>query len=286
MKKIVILFFIFSITGFSQQKQSKQIDFYSPHNIKKFADYLFCQHDYLRAVFEYQKYLNSVPSDTVKFKVGIAYSRMGYYSKAENQFLTLRNSNSFKALARAEYYKSLFQQNNFEELQSNLKYKIQTNEASNSLNKLYYLSYLFMHQKLPGESDFAKPFYGKEKIQVKNFYEWKKNPPYKSPVVSAILSAIIPGLGKVYVKEYSDGIMAFLATSVLGYIAYADFNAGHKFRGWLFTGLTAGFYAGNIYGSAAAAQIYNAKIKFDFTKSVKSFLEYNNWFTPILDFCK
>ena len=64
-----------------------------------------------------------------------------------------------------------------------------------------------------------------------------------------------------------------LLTGLFGYIAYTDFKADHKVRGWIFSGVAAFFYAGNIYGSAASAQIYNAKIKFDFESEVQNFLE-------------
>lgn len=37
----------------------------------------------------------------------------------------------------------------------------------------------------------------------------------------------------------------------------------------------AGFYAGNVYGSIASAQIFNAKINFDFINDVYSLLKKN-----------
>ena len=45
--------------------QEKQIDFNSEKNIKKFADYLFCDKDYLRAAEEYQK-LNGYEGNDVQ----------------------------------------------------------------------------------------------------------------------------------------------------------------------------------------------------------------------------
>ena len=99
------------------------------------------------------------------------------------------------------------------------------------------------------------------------------------------MSAVIPGLGKIYTEQYGDGVMAFLSTTVLGYIAYTDFKAGHQTRGWIFTAATAGFYAGSIYGAAASAQIYNARISFDFRNGVKLLLENNNYYAPRINYC-
>nr|MCU0345197.1 hypothetical protein [Ignavibacterium sp.] len=48
---------------------SQHIDFNSPQNIKLFADYLFCDKDYLRAIDEYEKYISLVEDDSIQFKI-------------------------------------------------------------------------------------------------------------------------------------------------------------------------------------------------------------------------
>jgi hypothetical protein len=50
--------------------------------------------------------------------------------------------------------------------------------------------------------------------------------------------------------------------------------------------LGAFFYAGNVYGSVAAAQIYNAKIAFEFEDGLNLYLEQNNYFMPEYNFCE
>ena len=77
-----------------------------------------------------------------------------------------------------------------------------------------------------------------------------------------------------------------LATGLLAFLAYDNFRADHEARAWIFTGLGAFFYAGNIYGSIASAQIFNAKIDFDFNEGLRLFLEKENYFLPQYDFCK
>ena len=66
----------------------------------------------------------------------------------------------------------------------------------------------------------------------------------------------------------------------------SDFKADHKFRDWLFAGLTAFFYGGNIYGSATSAQIYNAHVNFQLNSDMKLFLEDKDYFVPDYEFCK
>jgi TM2 domain-containing membrane protein YozV len=133
---------------------------------------------------------------------------------------------------------------------------------------------------------FISPFDEDEQNSVSAFYDYKVEPPYKDPTLAGILSAIFPGSGKMYVGEWGDGITALLATSLLAFLAYDNFRADHTARAWIFTGLGAFFYAGNIYGSAASAQIFNARIEFEFNDGLRLFLEQKKYFLPQYDFCK
>ena len=279
--------FLASFSVFPQENNSSNKDLFSSGNIKLFADYLFCQHDYLRAVNEYENYLSKTYNDTVAFKIPLALSRMGYYKKSADKFNLIKSNSGFKDLAKLEYYKSCFQDSNFGIIQNDfLSSKINSDyKFYKNYKKLYYFSYLFNSKTLPAKNDFLSSFSFEDKNKIENFYDWKENPPEKSELIAGLLSTIIPGLGKVYTKNYSDGIVAFIVTGVFSYLAYDNFRADHKFRAWLFTGIGAGFYAGNIYGSIASVQIYNAKIHFDFKNLLESFLSKKNYYTPKIDFC-
>ncbi|MHB1687732.1 MAG: tol-pal system YbgF family protein [Ignavibacteriaceae bacterium] len=289
MKKIILLIIFFGSINFVQTAgQQKGINLFSPPNIKKFADYLFCTHDYLRAALEYQKYISISYNDTVSFKVAVAYSKIGNYSRAAELFQSFNQNSILFPNAQLELYKALFQDQDYVELRNDF-IRADSSEQFKfypQAEKLYYFSYLFTGGDLPIKTKFLNQFDGSDFQSVKNFYEWKEDSPYKNSLAAGILSAIIPGAGKFYVKEYSDGIFAFLATAGLGYLSYTDFKAGHNFRGWVFGGLAAGFYAGNIYGSVAAVQIYNVKIQYDFENTLKLFLNAKNYFTPEINFCR
>jgi tetratricopeptide (TPR) repeat protein len=283
---MICLVFLFFSQAFPQKDSSGYFNINSPSNIKKFADYLFCTDDYLRAALEYEKYLSSYYNDTVEFKIGLSYSKIGNYSTAVEWFNKINNNSRFFADAGNEYFKSLLQSGNY--------YNFRKNYSKNNLNKnkiingekLFYFSYFFTDDKLPPEVDFLKPFNSKEENAIKEFYERKMDPPYKSITAAVIMSALIPGSGKIYTGQVGDGIIAAISTCLCGYLAYDNFKAKHDFRGWIFSGLTAFFYAGNIYGSAASAQIYNAGIRFDFQNDVKLYLNRQNYFIPDYDFCK
>jgi len=265
----------------------QQIDFQSPQKIKQFADFLFCDKDYLRAIDEYGKYLKTNDDDTIQFNIALGYSLLNDHTNALHKFSLIVNSSPFYEQSRMEELKSLFLQNADslfylsanELLNSNSPYSINAHRLNNT-------SLLLIENVLPEKGKFLIPFETDEKSILSNFYDSKKNPPYKSEVLAGILSSIIPGSGKIYSENYGDGITAFLLTGLFSYLAYTNFENNHPTRAWIFTALGAGFYAGNIYGSVASAQIFNAKINFEFDEGVKLFLEEKNYFTPVYDFCK
>ena len=272
MNKLLLFILLFFSCSFPQS-----LNINSPKNFKLFADHLFCEKDYLRAADEYERYLTTNSDDTVKFKIALAYQGMDKLIIAENKLADLFHS-SLSDAAHLEFYKTLFLEGKYDELQKKYSEEIKLD----GIEKLYLLSYFFSDRNLPDRNTFIFKFHSNE---VENFYDRKIDPPFKSSVTAGILSALIPGLGKVYTGEIGDGITAFLATGILSYLSYTNFNHHHDFRGWLFGGLGALFYAGNIYGSAASAKVYNAKLSFDFESDVKIFLEKNNYYTPDYNFC-
>jgi TM2 domain-containing membrane protein YozV len=277
MKKIHLLFLFLILLQNLLFPQDANI--FSTGNRRLFADYLYCQKDYLRAVNEYQDITGLAANDTIRFKIGLAYLKMGKYDSASVHFSNVGDNSYFINDAKTEYYKSQFLLGNYDAL-----YRSTDNYLH--VKQLNTFAFLFDQKDLPSEDILLSPFEGNNKNMVSDFYERKLNPPYKSELTSVILSTIIPGAGKIYTKEYSDGIIAFLVTGLMGYISYTDFKADHKFRGWLFAGLTAFFYGGNIYGSAASTQIYNAQVNFKLNSDMKLFLEDKDYFVPDYEFCK
>jgi TM2 domain-containing membrane protein YozV len=284
-----ILFTIVFLLPISVFSQSSSFDFHSPENIKKYADYLFCEGDYLRAVEEYESIHDIIKNDTIDFKIMICYSEIGLYQKSNYNFNLSYNS---KLYVKAEnlYLKNRFREAPFgfyiiSELGA-YPFRDSNSENINYFEKLTSISYLFTDVRKVTKEKILNPFDKIEKEKISSFYDWKINPPYKSPALAGVLSAIIPGSGKMYVGEWGDGITAFLVSGLLAFLAYDNFKADHTTRAWIFTGLGAFFYAGNIYGSIASAQIFNARIDFEFNDGLKLFLEKKNYFLPEYDFCK
>jgi TM2 domain-containing membrane protein YozV len=79
----------------------------------------------------------------------------------------------------------------------------------------------------------------------------------KSPLLAGALSAVVPGLGRVYIGRWPDGLLSFLLVGTTGALAAQGFydEGRGSVRGWILTGVAALLYAGNIYGSAVGAVV-------------------------------
>lgn len=88
----------------------------------------------------------------------------------------------------------------------------------------------------------------------------------KSPLLAGTLSAIVPGLGKIYAGKVGEGISALLTTAILGVITIENYNkGGAKSAGTIVSGsLFTAAYAANIYGSVYSVKAY----KDDFDKTI------------------
>lgn len=286
MKILAVLIYYLFYASFLFAQYST-FDFNSNKNIKKFADYLFCDKDYLRAANEYERLIAHNDNDTIIFKTGLAYLFISDYRSSIDYFSKITFSSSFYNGSNLEQMKARYLMDDFVGMRAFYKNNFFDEENSHGSGaKLFNFSYLATDDELPQKEKFLLPFDQSDQEKLSSFYDWKKDPPYKSPFLAGVLSAIIPGSGKIYTNDISDGIFAFLVTGVFTFLAYDNFRADHDTRAWIFTGLATLFYSGNVYGSVAAAQIYNAKITFDFNDGLNVFLQNKNYFVSEYDFCK
>ncbi len=271
-----------------------------PQNIYEFAKHLYCEGDYLRASLESLRLKEIAPprdsyfvagsnfpfEDSVNFILGKSYQNLSDYENSTNYFSKFLNSNSpLKEVAAKEYIKTKFLQGDELYLDKNFL----TDEGYHLLP--FYYAYKLLSElksfncvdpieKLKKVEDPSAQLFIAENCAKLNSLE------YKSPLTAGIFSAIIPGSGKIYTHNYSDGIISFILTTLFGYLAYDNFKAEHNFRGGLFAAVGSFFYAGNIYGSAISAKIFNKDMKEKFISGLFDGLRKNNYFIDEVNFCK
>ena len=111
-----------------------------------------------------------------------------------------------------------------------------------------------------GYSDFALV---EAEQKLDEIYDYRYVRPAKSPVLAAVASAVVPGLGKVYAGRIGEGIESFLITGVSGAVA-ANYWIKDGPRDWktiAASAVCAILYIGNIYGSYVSVSIYNNNVK-------------------------
>lgn len=106
----------------------------------------------------------------------------------------------------------------------------------------------------------------------------------RSPWVAGLLSAGIPGLGKIYAGKPKQGIAAFLPVLTLGLLTWEGYHkdgpTSLRFLG--FGALFTVFYVGNIWGSTLAVKVrrdefnrgYDNKILFDMHIPLRNLLNH------------
>ena len=82
---------VFTTTLLSCLAAEEPIDYYTPENVRKFADFLYEQGDYLRAAGEYQRYLFYQPreSEEMRYKIALCYRFAGQTEQAIQNFQIL-----------------------------------------------------------------------------------------------------------------------------------------------------------------------------------------------------
>jgi len=101
--------------------------------------------------------------------------------------------------------------------------------------------------------------FGKEKENFKKYYAEIRAHKKKSVWAGGVLSAALPGAGKVYAGKTGEGIASFLIVAASGATAYENYKkSGFKnAKTILFGSLFAVLYIGNIYGSVFTVKLAN-----------------------------
>ena len=249
------------------------LEYFSPPNILRFADYLYAGGDYLRAAGEYRRYLFSVGReenyDEIYYRMIRAFYMGGDYRRCRELLGAFeRKYPSSARLPDLPLYESVidFKQNEYE---LSLTRAVETEEGNRALrDRLMTANYIMLRdyseaEKIacatgtPGyDADWCRRL---ENIDTLSF---------KSKFLSGTLSALVPGLGKVYSKRTADGIYSLILVGLSAWQAYDGFeeDGTSSVKGWLLGSIGTVFYLGNIYGSVIAAELYNYRVEDEFVR--------------------
>jgi tetratricopeptide (TPR) repeat protein len=247
-------------------------DYYNPEAVKSFADWLFMQKDYRRAAGEYLRFYfmsGESPDDTGLFRLGRCYALAGEYEKAIAMYQRLIEDFPESILIQESQYEIAliyFRLTMYRESLTILRSQLITCDLN--CPRLFILSginYLYLREWHDACTIFHHPefnvsiIYSPDIVKLIELSERADNCKKKNPLYAGILSALIPGLGKMYAEKPGDGFFSFITIGIFGGMAaYSFYEDGpSSVKAWIYASIGGVFYLGNIYGSVIAAAHYN-----------------------------
>ncbi len=257
-------------------EDSIQVDYYSPENIRRFADILYEQKDFIRAGWEYDRLrvlaTDTVQSDSAMFKAGLAYMKGRDYESSEQRFQALITEDKKTPLitdsryyyARVGYFQGKFLQvSDFLEEQD---YKKNRQLVLNGSLDILTITYARMNLWEKAKNVSCENHYGLPPERGAALCSLVVNGidlPKKSKFKACLLSAVVPGTGKLYARRGMDALFAFILVGTTTWQSYEGFDrdGSSSVQGWIYGVLAGGLYLGNIYGAAVSVDIFNRKQK-------------------------
>lgn len=236
----------------------------------RFAEHLYAERDYYRAIGEYKRFLFETPESSlagwVRLRIGQSYLAGERFSAAQSQFLQLSRQatdDRLRVLAGVSLARSFYRDGRL----------LQTLAVLDGLEKeladpqlrgaAWYLSgcaNLRLGDLIQAESAFARIWAGHALAERAGLLLARLGEgfelPSKNPVVAGLLS-IVPGLGHFYLEEYATGITALAWNGLFAVATYEAFRHRQWGVGALLAALELLWYSGAIYGAVSGAERYN-----------------------------
>lgn len=250
--------FVLVFIGLTQADAQNLFD---KEHSSQFAGYLLQSKQYDLASQELERVLFLDPS-SLSVRKSLVFS----YRMAGNFELGLRRLSDWypnlnpDSLLAEEWIKLLLLDHSFESAESFLR----GSQGLAPSKRAYYqlANYLLADQWDPINKILETEDPSTSPPEFAEFYQRKKALNQKSPGLALGLSAVVPGLGKVYAKDWKDGLVSLLFVATNAWQAYRGFNKDgiKSVYGWIFGTMAVGFYGSNLYGSWKSAQDYNLRL--------------------------
>lgn len=274
--KILIIIFLFSPVQVSFLFSQNLFD---SLNTLKYADYLHSSGAYAEAIEEYERYVFLFnASDNEHLKLVRSYRLSGDPGKAYTRMLRIWDTPSLASQrVSLEYYGLKV----ITDRKENFLDDIALNDRLSEQDRAFLAStYLLLDLQFDQAREILKETDRTSMValdELLNITEEVSDFKFKSPVVSGLLSAVMPGAGKFYTGSAGDGLIAMAMVGSMAWQSYRGFdkNGIESVYGWIFASVGAGFYIGNIWGSVKAANKYNYQQKDRIQIRVKTIFNHN-----------
>ena len=275
MRKLALIFcFLLQFFGTKAQSLQKDVSYYNDFNfiIHLAKNKLFNEAEKERDLLFADINLNTLYLDSVNYFIGLEYYNEKKYEEAKRSFLKVSDGVFFYYKARflaglidtenSKIDSALYNYNSIEE---------SSNPDLNDLKQFEIVGLYLLQKKYKTFDSLALNCSFKNKVLTEELENLKKcanidrNIKRKSMFVAGCLSAVVPGLGKVYAGNNGQALATFLTCGLFGAIATENMiRQGVKNPQTIFfSGMFGLFYIGNIWGSAVSVQLVKTEKQFE-----------------------
>jgi tetratricopeptide (TPR) repeat protein len=234
-------------------------------NTAKYADFLFLSANYQEAIEEYERLVFTYQAGhDIKLRLVKSYRLAGKPGLAADRLKSLWvNPEIVSQHVSRELFALKVINNDMYELDSSIEgnallspeEKVFFRSSSALFQEDYVKAHAILNQPVPLSSNALAAF--------RNITNDALSQTYKSPLLSGVMSAAIPGSGKMYAGNWEDGLLSLSIVGVSAWQAYRGFekHGTNSIYGWIYSAISGAFYIGNIYGSVKETNRYNQQKK-------------------------
>ncbi len=249
----------------------------------RFASYLIDKEQYDEALFVINKYdkelINNSFSDTASYLKGVIFYRQMDLENSSKNLLDISQESDYYVFSRFLASYELAHMHDFDKSISILKAIELEDSLLNELKYFQLASVALINNDSQGYKTYREVLSGnffqldKEKVRLEELQGRVTAFKKKSPVIAGLMSAIIPGSGKMYGGKIGEGVTSLLGLTILGAMTYENYKklGLSNYKTITFGSIFSVFYIGNIYGSVYSIKVYRD----EFNKSVHNAVLFN-----------
>jgi len=255
----------------------------SAGNVFGFAEFLYDEGDYFRAIGEYKRFIFLHPTAVQTEKAAFRIVESYFHAKRWPEAIVAAQQFLAKYPASPLYFQMLYLKGRLEKLDN------KHDEALNTFNAL-------VKARVPQYSD--KAVYQKALIHLERL-DWQgahdlllqvptdspvhslsfpfaaevvggETLPRKSPLAAGLLAAALPGAGHLYAARPRDALVAFLLNGTFVWGVIELFRHDDYVAGGILSFFELGWYSGNIYSAISSVHKYNRNLEEDFIRRLEN----------------
>jgi tetratricopeptide (TPR) repeat protein len=249
-----------------------------------FADHLFEQGDYYRAITEYERVIFFHPDHplarTARLQIALSYFKGDRLDQAIERFRAINQDLPDEAPGRRAYFmlgEAYVQKREYDraaDVFSSYIERYPGDERADEARIKLGWSYLRQGNWRQASEEFRKlPPDSPLHAQAEGLADGSRSYsdiPKKSPTLAGGLSAILPGAGQLYVNRPGDALVSFLLNGAFIWATVEAFHNDNNVTGGILLFFESGWYLGSIYNAVSSARKYNRRLEQQFMDGLQS----------------